>query len=1048
MTKAAHPDTDAALFERVEHALEHASHLLPDQAPIRVFVHHNTLHAFQHLPFHEAVLEGQRTYGAEPYLSERAFREQLRQGRIDAADLEAALRELPGVDEGDGPLAASAFTRRALRRLSLFHDLEPVADALLRFRIDERQATKTWREDVPADARRAWLEASVDGLQRMLAQGEAGLLRVGQILTGNSEPTAIAAELACVHGIPFEARSLRDALTDAPEALCIAALWATSQRLVSALGPSGLPVARAEEQARGGPRLHRDIVLERTGIDVFDRVFPELIRLSAAYLDKGLASWSMPGREAGFYRAVRELLVRGTTGGAPWIRRVRRAFSAQLKEGLGPREVVVSALRELGVLGDDVEPYLSRLLLSLPGFAGMIGRLEAHAEDRPHGGPPASLLEWLSVRLTYEVAALRHVVEQKLEGQALSALLEYRSEPAVQDASELGQACRLFGVLQLTQVELTQVASLTAADAAAILDELSRFDSLTRRRVFQEAYERHYRVRVLDALVAHRARITLGRPNARPRFQVVTCFDDREESLRRHIEEVSPDAETFGAPGFFGAAMRFRGIDETLHVPLAPVVMSPVHAVSERPRNSELDLYTAREQRSRWLRRVLRDLHVGSRSMWRGFVLSAVLGLLAVLPLLVRIVSPRTAGRIRRVASRTLLPSPRTELTVHHETAADIPRPGTLQVGFTEDERVTRVASVLENIGLTHFAPLIVVLGHGANTLNNPHKSAYDCGACGGRQGGPNARVFCQMANDPSVRVGLRARGIEIPEDTWFVGGQHDTCSDEVVFFDVEAIPSAQREAFLDMTRRLDEARARTAQERCRRLFSAPLAPTPARALAHVEARREHLAQPRPEFGHATNAVAIIGRRALTRSLFLDRRAFLLSYDPSVDEDGHVLERVLVAATPVGAGINLEYYFSHVDNEHYGAGSKLPHNITGYLGVMTGHASDLRTGLPRQMIEIHEPMRLVLVVEATVERLLAIAARNHELSELVTKRWVQLVALHPDTGAMHVFGEGGFVPHAGQTHALPWANSSYAHCRGQRGFVAPASIVDPGHRAA
>src|SRR5262249_14376712 len=121
-------------------------------------------------------------------------------------------------------------------------------------------------------------------------------------------------------------------------------------------------------------------------------------------------------------------------------------------------------------------------------------------------------------------------------------------------------------------------------------------------------------------------------------------------------------------------------------------------------------------------------------------------------------------------------------------------------------------------------------------------------------------------------------------------------------------------------------------------------------------------------------------------------------------------ERTLVAATPVGAGINLEYYFSHVDNERYGAGSKLPHNITGLFGVMSGHASDLRTGLPRQMIEIHEPVRLLVIVEAAPERLLEIASRQVEMRELVVKRWVQLVSLHPETGAMLLFTDRGFVP--------------------------------------
>ena len=93
--------------------------------------------------------------------------------------------------------------------------------------------------------------------------------------------------------------------------------------------------------------------------------------------------------------------------------------------------------------------------------------------------------------------------------------------------------------------------------------------------------------------------------------------------------------------------------------------------------------------------------------------------------------------------------------------------------------------------------------------------------------------------------------------------------------------------------------------------------------------RAHDLSQVRPEFGHATNAAAVIGRRALTQGLFLDRRVFLISYDPTQDPEGNILESILLTAGPVGAGINLEYYFSTIDNERFGCGTKVPHNVTG-----------------------------------------------------------------------------------------------------------------------
>jgi uncharacterized protein YbcC (UPF0753/DUF2309 family) len=303
------------------------------------------------------------------------------------------------------------------------------------------------------------------------------------------------------------------------------------------------------------------------------------------------------------------------------------------------------------------------------------------------------------------------------------------------------------------------------------------------------------------------------------------------------------------------------------------------------------------------------------------------------------------------------------------------------------------------------------------------------------------------MANDPRVREVLRQRGVVVLATTLFIGAYHNSCDDAVTLLDTDEVPASHEPDVRHLCTVLESARARTAHERCRRFDSAPLTLSPRQALAHVEARCEDLAQPRPEYGHATNAVCIVGRRTATRGLFLDRRAFLVSYDPATDDaDATILARVLAGVIPVVAGINLEYYFSRVDPVGYGCSTKLPHNITGLLGVMDGYVSDLRTGLPWQMVEIHEPVRLLVVVEAAPDVLRRIVVRNHDLARLLQNGWIHLAAWPSAAAEIVVFGRRGAVPHQRESAVLPRVAHSVDWYGGRRGFLPSASIATGAER--
>ncbi|MCA9199336.1 MAG: DUF2309 family protein, partial [Planctomycetales bacterium] len=421
-------------------------------------------------------------------------------------------------------------------------------------------------------------------------------------------------------------------------------------------------------------------------------------------------------------------------------------------------------------------------------------------------------------------------------------------------------------------------------------------------------------------------------------------------------------------------------------------------------------------------------------------LVTGLFGSLATFPLVARVAFPLTTAQIRQWVSRIVQPA---FSELHLERTELQPGPDHGHLGYSLDEMASIVEGGLRAMGIVNrLSPFVLVLGHGSGSLNNPHESAYNCGACSGGRGGPNARAFAQMANDHRVRARLLENGVQIPEDTVFLGGYHNTCDDSVTYFDLDRVPFSHRALFERIRNNIDEARQRDAHERCRRFQSADLDISPAAALRHVQARAEDLSQARPEYNHATNSLCFVGRREWSRGLFLDRRAFLTSYDPSQDdESGTILQKLLQAVIPVCAGISLEYYFSTVDPEGYGCGSKLPHNITSLLGVMSGAASDLRPGLSAQMVEIHEPMRILFVIESTPETLSKIIDANPPIERLVKGGWVQVATLHPETSTIHLFRHGEFVRYEPESLNLPTVESSIEWYRGHREHLGFATIL-------
>ncbi len=426
--------------------------------------------------------------------------------------------------------------------------------------------------------------------------------------------------------------------------------------------------------------------------------------------------------------------------------------------------------------------------------------------------------------------------------------------------------------------------------------------------LWQDAFEWSYYDKVLGAIqyVPKNQGSTLPKS-----FQSLFCIDDREDSFRRHIEKIDPSCETFATPGFFSMEFFYQPEDGKFYTKVCPAPVTPKYLIkgSNNKEKRSIDVHFSKH----------------TTSFYTGWLFSQTLGFWSALKLFINIfrpsMGPATASSFRHMDKFS-------DLTIENKSPED--KENGLQIGFTVAEMAQRLEGMLMSIGLvSDFAPVVYIIGHGSSSVNNPHYAAYDCGACSGRPGSVNARVACYLANHVEVRNILRTKGIDIPNETQFIGGLHDTTRDDIDFFDESSLSPTNLELHRKNEKVFAQALDNNSKERSRRFVSVNTHKPAKKIHEDVRTRSVSLFEPRPELNHATNALCIVARRSLTKNLFLDRRAFHNSYNYKIDPEGKYLLNILRPAAPVCGGINLEYFFSRVDNQKLGAGTKLPHNVMG-----------------------------------------------------------------------------------------------------------------------
>ncbi len=616
-----------------------------------------------------------------------------------------------------------------------------------------------------------------------------------------------------------------------------------------------------------------------------------------------------------------------------------------------PAAVIGAACAAMGLDPSDRTDEIRGQLSRLAGWAGLAKWRTAWApatDRRPMIAP-------------IDIAAVRMALD--------AAVLHATPEPASVDDVAASTAGRVRESDLLEQRVRTVADVLGCSGGAADLDSvrsvLAEVPADSRTAVWLRAQERAFDEKLLgmldEAPVADRDEHVVA--------QAVFCIDVRSEGLRRHLEE-SPGIETLGFAGFFGVALDVRRLGWDHSEPRCPVLVAPSVPASEQPRPEALGAVSL-ALGNECGRAGARSAHDTAKSApGAPFVLAEALGWFTGVAAGIRTLHP---PRVRPPAPRS------TRVTIDDSVLVE--------------QRVFAAEAVLRTMGLVErMAPLVLLCGHASRTVNNPHASALDCGACGGAAGDDNALAVAALLNSVDVRHGLLQRGIEIPDDTWFVAGVHDTASDHVTILDRSTVPETHRAAVAELESALARAGAARAATRAIEL------PGPD---ARVRDRGVDWAQVRPEWGLAGAAAFVIGPRSATRGLDLGGRVFLHGYDAEHDPTGRVLETIMTAPMVVAHWISAQYYFSTVDPEVFGAGDKLMHNAIGSIGVVSGDGGDLRVGLPLQSTHVdgrrqHQPLRLLSVIQADLTSIEEIIMRHSILQTLVSGSWLRIAARsHP-----------------------------------------------------
>ena len=502
--------------------------------------------------------------------------------------------------------------------------------------------------------------------------------------------------------------------------------------------------------------------------------------------------------------------------------------------------------------------------------------------------------------------------------------------------------------------------------------------------IWLKAWEQSWQNQLVKTLEKESIATKLPVGDELPDAQMVFCIDTRSELIRRHIESKG-NYETYGYAGFFGIAMDYENLNDGIVRKSCPPIVSSAYKVSEITQENKGDKLLAYKKNNEIFKFADYFLKRMKNMLPSAFGYVEGSGFYYGLSLLARTLMP---GKIygmkqRNTSHMEMIVQPQINKTIHEDVVYGIPI----------EEKVSIVKSAFDLMGWKQFAPLVLFVGHGSHSANNPFSSSLDCGACAASPGRHNARMIAKLANLSEVRQALAENySVIIPENTIFLGAEHNTTTDDIVLFDSE-VPDSHKQLVQNLKKNLLKAQQTATQDRLGDRGN---------SVSSAQKKANDWGETRPEWGLAKNAGFIVGPRNLTKNTNLDGRCFLHSYDWELDTTGKALEGIMQGPMVVTQWINNHYYFSTVDNDTYGGGTKITHNITGKFGVVQGNGGDLKMGLPLQSLfgsddaMYHQPLRLSVMIQAPIARVSEILLCNSNLKTLLDNEWIYLMVMDPE----------------------------------------------------